>query len=147
MRVDEVMEFRRYWSDRRFRRKRPRYDKDVRVRCGDNIYESLPNGGFRQLRSMHSDGEHEHTKNKEHDLGGNNVLISETFAYYGSKGLTLPPELEWLIVGRGHRSRFSDEVKNQFLEFVGHSGSGIHAPPRHWPEDDKSWKSAACGSR
>ena len=69
MRVDEVLEFGRYWNDRRFRQKRPRHDKDVRLRCGDSIYEPLPNGGFRQLRSMHSDGEHEHSRNKS-DLGG-----------------------------------------------------------------------------
>ena len=124
-----------------------RYDKDVRFRCGNNIYEPRPTDDFRQLRSMDSDGEHEHIGNKEHDLGGNNALISETFAYFGSKPLTLPPELECLIVGRGHRSRFSDEVKTQFLEFVGHSGFGIHASPRHWPDDDKSWKGTACGKR
>jgi hypothetical protein len=147
MRVDEVMEFGHYWNDKRFRQKRPRYDKDVRLRCGDNIYEPLPNGGFRQLRSMHSDEEHENTKNKEHDLGGKHVLSSETFAYFGRKPLTLPPELERLIVARGHRSRFSDGVKGQFLKLVSQLRLGVHAPPRDWPKDDKSWKSTACGSR
>jgi hypothetical protein len=147
MRVDEVMDFRRYWNDRRFRQKRSRYDMDVRFRSGDNIYEPLPNGGFRQLPSRHSDGEHEHSENKEHDLGGKNVLISETFAYFGSKPVTLPRELECLIVGRGHRSRFSDGEKNQFLKWASPSKFRVRAAPGHWPEDDKSWKSAACGSR
>jgi len=147
MKVDEVMEFGRYWKDRRFRQKRPRYDKDVRLRCGDNIYEPRPNGGFRQHPSMHSDGEHENAGNKKHDLGGNNVLISEAFAYFGSKPVTLPPELECLIVGRGHRSRFSDEDKLQFSEFASRSKFGVHASPKHWPENDKSWKSPACGNR
>ena len=50
-----------YWGDRRFRQKaghvvRQRSTGSVR---GDNIYEPLPNGEFRQLRSMHSNGEAE----------------------------------------------------------------------------------------
>jgi len=147
MRVDEVMEFGRYWSDRRFRQKRPRYDKDVLLRCGDNIYEPLPDGNFRQLQSMHSNGAHENPTKKEHDLGGKSVLVSENFAYFGSKGLDLPPELERLIVGRGHRSRFSDDVKTSFFELVSRSRLGVHASPRRWPEDDSSWKGPACGSR
>jgi hypothetical protein len=147
MRVDEVVEVGRYWIDRRFLQKRPRHDKDVRLRCGDNIYEPFPAGGFRQLPSQHSNGEAENPERKSHDLGGRNVLISEAFAYFGSEGLTLPSELECLIVGRGHRCRFSDDVKTQFLEFVRQSGFGVHAPPRKWPGNDKSWKSVACGSR
>src|SRR5580692_7918599 len=55
MRVDNVIDFNRYWNDSHFLQKRPRYDKDVRLRCGDNIYEPLLNGGFRQLPSMHSE--------------------------------------------------------------------------------------------
>jgi hypothetical protein len=145
MRADEVMDVGRYWSDRRFRQKKPRYDKDVRLRCGDN-YEPLPNAGFRQLPSQHSNGEDENPERKEHDLGGRNVLISEAFAYFGSNCLTLPPELECLIVGRGHRCCFPDDVKTQFLEFVRQSGFGIHGPPRKWPGNDKSWKSVACGN-
>lgn len=119
MRVDETMDFQRYWSDGRFRQKRPRYDKDVQVRCGDNIYEPLPNGEFRQLRSMHSNGEAEDSERKAHDLGGMYVLVSETFAYFGSKALTLPPELSDLAVGRGHKCRFSDAVKAEFMQLVG----------------------------
>ena len=147
MRVDEVMDFGRYWNDRRFRQKRPRHDKDVQVRCGDNIYELLPNGSFRQLPSMHSDGQNEHPANKDHDLAGKNVLVSETFAYFGSKPVTMPPGLEFLIAGRGHRCHFSDDEKTHFFEFVSESKFGVHAPPRKWPKNDDSWKSAACGKR
>lgn len=102
MRVDEKMDFQGYWRDRRFRRKMPRYDKDLQVRCGDNIYEPLPNGEFRQLRSMHSNGEAEDPERKAHDLGGRYVLVSETFAYFGSNALTLPPELSELAVKGPH---------------------------------------------
>lgn len=145
MRVDEKMDFQGYWRDRRFRRKMPRYDKDLQVRCGDNIYEPLPNGEFRQLRSMHSNGEAEDPERKAHDLGGMYVLASETFAYFGSKALALPPELSDLKVGRAHKCHFSDGVKAEFMQFVGEWKFGIHAPPSRWPKNDESWKSVACG--
>jgi hypothetical protein len=147
MRVDEIIGFEHYWSDRRFRQKRPQYDRGTRHRCGDNIYEPIPNGDFRQLQSLHSHGQNEHAKNKEHDLGGKRVLISETFAYFGSKALALPLELSALRVGRGHKCRFSDEVKTEFLQLVSRSGLGIHASPRHWPSGDETWKIAACDNR
>lgn len=146
MKVEEVIDFGGYWKGRRFRQKRPRYDRDVLLRCGDNIYQLLPNGDYRQLQSAHSNGDEENPELKSHDLGGEHVLISETFAYFGSKPLALPPELQCLIVGRGHRSRFSGDEIDQFLRFVGKSQFGVHAPPLHWPEDDTSWRGSDCGS-
>jgi hypothetical protein len=94
---------------------------------------------------MHSNEEAEDPERKDHDLGGRYVLVSETFAYFGSKALTLPPELSELAVGRGHKCRFSDHVKAEFMQLVGDCVFGIHAPPFRWPQNDKSWKSVACG--
>jgi hypothetical protein len=145
MRVDETTDFYGYWDDARFRDKRPRHDKDVKRRCGDNIYQPLPDGGFRQLPSMHSDGADENPELKKHDLGGTNVLISETFTYFGSMPVTLPPELAELCVGRGHKCRFPESVKADFLRLAGKVGFGVHAPPLKWPNADTSWKPLACG--
>jgi hypothetical protein len=147
MRVDESPKtYAEYWQDKRFTAKRPRNDDGVLAKCGDNIYE--PRGsGYRQLQSMHSNKESENAANKAHDLRGEFVLISETFAYYGSKPRELPPELTALVPGRGHRSRFSDEVKAAFLSFAQTVTFGIHAAPRCWPNDDASWKTIGCGSK
>jgi hypothetical protein len=30
---------------------------------------------------------------------------------------------------------------------IGEWKFGIHAPPIHYPKNDKSWKGAACGKR
>ncbi len=147
MRVDEVMDFGRYWSDERFRQKRPRHDRDVKHSYGDNIYEPLPGGGFRQVPSKHSDNNCEHAANKDHDLGGRNVLVSEAFAYFGSKPVPLPAELEFLIAGRGHRCRFSDDEKLRFLEFVSTHAFGVHASPRKWSQRDNSWIPGVCGKK
>lgn len=139
MRVDEnPLTYAAYWNDRRFKAKRPRKADAVLAKCGDNIYE--PQGdGYKQLLSMHK------PEDKTHDLSGKYVLISETFAYFGSKPRDLLPELAALVPGRGHRSRFSDEVKAAFLSFTRTVTLGIHAQPHHWESGDTSWKTLGCG--
>lgn len=147
MRVDEEPKsYAEYWQDRRFKAKRPRYDDGLPSKCGDNIYE--PQGfEYRQLRSAHSDGERENPKMKKRDLSGKRVLISKTFAYFGSKPRALPPGLRCLVVGRGHRSQFSEEVKAAFLRFTRSVKFGIHAAPHRWPQGDRSWSKLGCGCK
>jgi hypothetical protein len=140
MLVSDVMEsFADYWKDRRFRVKRPINTDGIRGKCGDNIYEPLAAGGYRQIPSVHSNGDIEDEQNKQHDLGGVRVLISETFAYFGSKAIPLPPELNRLIVGRGHRCNFPNEFVAEFIHFAGKTGFGIFGAPGRWPDDDDSW--------
>jgi len=145
MLVDEPSKtFAEYWKDKRFTAKRPRHDNGVLARCGDNIYE--PRGsGYCQLQSMHSNEGLENLENKAHDLRGEFVLISETFAYYGSKPRDLPPQLTALVSGRGHGSRFSEEVLAAFRSFTQTVKFGVHAAPRSWKEGDTSWKAGGCG--
>ena len=139
MRVDETPKtYTEYWHDKRFKAKRPSYDGGVLSKCGDNIYE--PQGsGYRQLRSMHK------PEDMSHDLGGKYVLISETFAYYGSEPRELPPELAALVSGRGHRSRFSEEVLAVFRSFTQTVKFGVHAAPLRWKQGDNSWETGKCG--
>jgi hypothetical protein len=67
MRVDEGITFDEYWSDLRFRQKRPRYNVEVVQKCGDNIYEPRGRGKYRQLRFTHSKGACEDRRRKEDD--------------------------------------------------------------------------------
>jgi len=145
MRVDESpMTYAEYWNDKRFKAKRPRYNDGVLARCGDNIYE--PQGSnHRQLHSTHSEGVRENPGNKAHDLGGKYVLVSETFAYFGSQPIELSDELTALVPGRGHRSRFPDEVKEAFLRFTQAVIFGVHAAPHTWKQGDTSWNTGGCG--
>jgi hypothetical protein len=140
MRVDDVMKsFADYWNDSRFKVKKPIFTDGVRGRRGDNIYEPLASGGYRQLPSRHSNGDAEDAETKQKDLSGKRILISETFAYFGSDALPLPLELQSLVVTRGHRCQFSDEVKVEFIRFAGSVGFGIHGAPGQWQDDDDSW--------
>jgi hypothetical protein len=150
MRVDEVMEsYADYWSDPRFQAKRPSKAGGVRGKCGDNIYQPLEtaSGGYRQLPSTHSNKENreiEDEENKARDLAGKRVLVSENFAYFGSNGMLLPPELSKLIVGRGHRCNLSEELKDDFLRFTKTVNFGLQGAPKSWPEGEDSWASG-CG--
>jgi hypothetical protein len=55
MKIDEILFFDDYYQDERFASKIPDFETgEIVCKCGDNIYEPLSNGDFRQLRSMHS---------------------------------------------------------------------------------------------
>lgn len=141
MLVDEILPYEQYYRDERFARKIPDYSKGpVVCKCGDNIYEPLPNGDFRQLPSTHSNGPAENPKTKADDLGGANVLIAEVFHYFGQRAISLPEGLEELKVGRGHKCRFSPEVIRTFLKFFGRRKAGVIARPTRWAKHDDSWK-------
>jgi hypothetical protein len=109
--VAEILTFAQYWGDERFRCKRPRRG-DHRDAVGDNIYEPTKRG-FRQHPSCHSKrGGDEDETAKQHDLGGQSVLVARDFVYFGEGGPTLPGSLGFLAVGRGHKCRFEpDEVR------------------------------------
>jgi hypothetical protein len=141
MKVDEILDYARYFYDKRFANKIPNYTKGkVIYKTGDNIYKPLLNGGFQQLRSMHSDGEKENPQTKAHDLGGVNVLVGKMFHYFGGSGHDLPASLNELKVGRAHKNRFSQETISDFLKFISSYPRGIIAPPTSWPHDDSSWQ-------
>jgi hypothetical protein len=97
---------------------------------------------------MHSDESAENQGNKEHDLSGVRVLISETFGYFGSQAIPLPQEFQSLIVGRGYKCRFPEELVADFTRFAGQTGFGVFGAPRGWPNGDGSWlESGGCKPR
>jgi len=73
-------------------------------------------------------------------LGGNHVLVCERFTYWGRSGPALPDELQFLAVGRGHRSNFSidqiDTVARWFADLPG----GVLDAPTQWKTGDQSWR-------
>lgn len=113
--VEEKLTFREYWRDERFLPKRPDMNASSIVkRCGDNIYEPVEPGSFRQLPSGHSHGLDENPDNKTHDLSGRFVLTSSNFSYFGVDAIPLPDRFSSLIVGRAHRCRFLDKLVAEF---------------------------------
>lgn len=141
MEVDEILDYASYFHDRRFANKIPDYSRGEAVwKAGDNIYKPLPNGGFRQLRSIHSHGDDENIETKAHDLGGVYILVAKKFHYFGASGPELPVHLEEIKIERGHKNRFSEETISNFLEFISSYLRGVNAPPTNWPIGDNSWR-------
>ncbi|MCL2658963.1 MAG: hypothetical protein FWD64_00395 [Acidobacteriaceae bacterium] len=145
MRVDDVVEsFADYWRAQRFQCKIPLWKSDeIRERCGDNIYEpkAIATDGYHQHPSMHSKVENqENADTKKRDLSCIRVLVSETFAYFGLSARDLPPKLEYLKVGRGHKCKFTDDEINTFVRFTKENGFGIFDAPSEWPQEDDSYQ-------
>ncbi len=134
MRIDKKLTFSDYWNESIYNSKKPRYDKSAVIhKCGDNIYEPQGNGNFNQLRSMHT------KEQKDHDLSGQYVLVSQNFVYYGRQSINLPPSMNFLKASRGHRSRFSGDELHTFNEYIKTLPRGIQGPPETWPDNDFSW--------
>jgi hypothetical protein len=145
MQIEEILTHEAYYRDSRFTAKIPAHSTGRIVhKCGDNIYKPLPDGGFQQLRSMHSNGEDEDPQAKDYDLGGKNVLISRTFYYFGSHSPRLPGALLALQGGRGHKNRFSDPVISEFMQFLAGYRTGVHGNPTGWQADGDCREEGSC---
>ncbi len=144
MRVAERLTFDQYWHDPRFRPKRPRMSSASAVDwSGDNHYEPIGNGRFKQRPSRHShDDGAEDRHAMSHDLGadrGNPVLVGTDYAYFGTKARRLPDEFSFLAVRRGHRSTFTKEQVRFVCKLLDGLSQGVHASPHLWPGVDDSW--------
>jgi hypothetical protein len=149
MRVEEVLTFEDFFRDERVAAKKPVdvSGQPIVRRCGDNCYEPIGAGEFRQLPCDHSlDGGGEDPRLKRWDLSGRHVLASRQFGYFGIDAPPLVPGLGFMVPGRGHRVNFSEAEKRRILDFLGRQRVGIHGRPRHWPDDDTTWKQRSkCG--
>lgn len=144
MQVAESISFEDYWHRPEFAKRRPIMDSASAVeRRGDNIYETKPDGGFRQLASRHShrDGTENQTT-KFVDLNGDQVLVAHDYVYWGDDGPHLPDDLRFLEVGRGHRCHFTAEQLHVVAHWFESAPRGVQGCPARWPLDDESWRTA-----
>ena len=78
--------------------------KDINYDEGDNIYEPLKNGEYRQ-----HDNKYHQEKDKAHDLSGKYVLICDEFYYFGvKKALRIEEEIFPYIVPRCKKITLDD---------------------------------------
>ena len=115
MRVTEILSTAEFWNDHRFERKKPNLFYNWVAASGDNIYEPLGHGRWRQLSSYHSheDG----SRRQDHvvrDTGVERILVSNDFVYFGGEGPQLPAlfldggRLQMICLHRNYR-RVRDE--------------------------------------
>ncbi|MCB4767105.1 hypothetical protein LGR54_00665 [Ancylobacter sp. Lp-2] len=136
MRVDEIIDFDAYWSDQRFHRKRAVMHGSMAQRHGDNIYHSLPGGGFFQADSFHSreDGRPDPANLNRDTSRTQRVLLGRSFAYYGKHARLIPDEFKGFIKrGPGHRNNFSAVGLEHFTAWLfADPGRGYIAEPTDW---------------
>jgi Nucleotide modification associated domain 2 len=71
----------------------------------------------RLRRSVHADG------NRNTDLSGENVLLSDHFYYFGDKPVRLPDKSLALVHStQGHKSRANEPHADEFIKWLEGSG-------------------------
>ena len=112
MKVEKKIDFDAYWNDPKYARKKPIMNGSVKQNFGDNVYHrESPTTPYIQANSHHSlDFGANNSLNYERDLKSENVLLSNTFWYFGKKAPLIPDELLCLSdVGRGY-CKIEDET-------------------------------------
>lgn len=107
MRVSQSITFDEYWTNPRYRDKKPVRNGSKKMMVGDNIYH-LAAGDWQQLNSHHSypDGS-PNPHNVRNDTQTNAVLVSEYFFYFGAAAIEIPPDIFLGMKyknGRNHRA-------------------------------------------
>jgi hypothetical protein len=101
-------------------------------RLGDCIYD-FASGSPMQRSGVHDDG------NREGDLSGKNVLISQDFYYFGSRAILLPDHLRPIChQTQGHRSISNAPYFDPFVEWI---RSAVSGPGQlyGWPDLILEW--------
>ena len=144
MQVDEKLTLGTYFSDERFRYKKPSPKTNY---FGDNFYEEIDGELKQRLNGVktHDDG------NIPSDTGGLYVLISKKFWYFGHNAPELPPHLQTESLAlvknrRGHRVTTDSETISAFLAWLQNYKCGKNGVPieRSSSEEDRPSSSRGC---
>jgi hypothetical protein len=122
MQVQESLSISDYWSDPRFREKRP-----DRCPSSDNIYRPDSAGGLVQVPNrVHS------AEDIARDLGGRRVLVSQRFWYFGDQSPPLPTALIHLVhEGQSHSlpAHRKDTDLQDLAQWLARWPGGVHGRP------------------
>ena len=153
MRITEKLCTAQYWHDSRFECKKPiLHHFSPEMRCGDNIYEPIETGEWRQLPSYHSklDGCPDEEQMK-HDTKVARVLVSCDFLYFGGQGPKLAEKFcregtfDLVKKGPGHKRERRECVISEFEKWLKSPKTcGFQSNPRD--QDEIERKSESCKS-
>ncbi len=138
MRIDEIVDFDRYWSDPRFRRRRPVMNGSLMQRHGDNIYHRDVDGSWIQADSFHSEADGSPSlPNLKRDTGSTSrVLLGRDYAYWGKDGPSVPDRFSQFVHStQGHKVRFPPPEVETFVAWLRSMPErGLIGRPANWPE-------------
>lgn len=134
MKISEILTFEQYWNDPRFENKKPNLYSGKKQAFGDNIYHKDLNENWIQEDSHHTDYDGSQIKaNIEKDTSGINVLISTDFCYWGENSIHIPPNLYSIKkIGPGHKSDFSQSLKDSAVAWLNNQPTGFRGKPIDW---------------
>ena len=88
-------------------------NSDFRKKKGDCIYDFSAEEKPKLRRSIHKE------ENRETDLSGKNVLLSNHFYYFGDKPIALRPDLRAIIHStQGHKSHANEPYVADFVNWI-----------------------------
>ena len=103
---------------------------------GDNFYHKDENGNWIQEDSAHCklDGTC-HQEHLEKDTGGNNVLISEHFYYFGDQAPKIPNGLNEICHTTQGQKKIVDQLAIDSVNWIEQNFKiGINGDPLNWIE-------------
>lgn len=141
MKVDEIITFDQYWADPRFECKKAVINGSLVQMYGDNVYHTdSTSGRVVQEYCAHSKkGGRTNGKHWRRDVSGKNVLLSNTFYYFGDHCPEIPEQFDY-IDNNSRGIKFWDlhdeDAKIQsFVDWLEDTyGQGIHGDPCNWKE-------------
>jgi hypothetical protein len=148
MRVTTKMSMRDYdsYTRRELRNKLPaERTADPRRRVGDSIYDFSKQGAPLRGGSVHLE------TNRATDLGGEYVLLSHQFVYFGDNPMRLPAELLPIVKqGQGHRSAANDPYADAFTAWIASLSirfGSVLGEPQWWRVEPPSGRPGVCAER
>ncbi len=140
MRVTEILSTEEYWADPRFQAKKPDLYHNWIAASGDNIYEPIAPGQWRQLSSYHSQDDGSRREDHiERDTNVERILVSDDFVYFGGEGSQLPSrlqaggEVDVLSMHRNYRRITREEAISAFEDWIRSLGvTGFQGKPWDW---------------
>ncbi|NIF07101.1 hypothetical protein F3J23_16815 [Chryseobacterium sp. Tr-659] len=134
MKITEIIPFESYWEDPRFQYKKPTVNGSLVTMYGDNFYHKVGDKWI-QENSAHSNSNGSvNDKHLKTDIEGKNVLISDSFYYFGNNALKIPNEfLEACHTGIGQKI-VPESITDKFIEWLINHKKGINGDPINWKQ-------------
>jgi len=137
MQITDKIKISEYFNHPHYQIKIPDPSNEETVyRAGDNIYK--PCGmGFEQIENWNHD-----ESNKDADISGDYVLISNKFYYFGGKPLEIDDSVRPKIPkGQSAHGALSDHLPaRKFIDYIlVNYKEGVHNAPHRWKSGDSSW--------
>jgi hypothetical protein len=125
--VEERLDLDQYFRDQRFAYKKPSR-RTPEERCGDNFYERLPSGSWKQ----HWNFFHATQQNFIQDTRRPIAFVGRRFWYFGENHIDVP-QFGLKVGGRGTRVSHDPGAPEKFIGWLEHNYPiGRHGLPLHY---------------